>query len=98
MLDKATLGNRFVCFECGCKFYDLNKPEPLCPDCNANQHDAPEEDIRSLLSGRGRPIPRPDEDEDEDLDLTGAEDNDDDDDLGHVDDDDDDDLGDEDEE
>ena len=98
MLDKATLGNRYVCFECGCKFYDLNKPEPLCPDCNANQHDAPAEDIRSLLSGRGRPIPRPEEEEEEEVKVPGSTEGDEEDDVGHVEDDDEDELGIDDEE
>lgn len=63
MLDKAKLGNRYVCFECECRFYDLNREVPACPDCGVDQRTAPEEDIRSLLSGRGRPIPKMEEDE-----------------------------------
>ena len=31
MLDKSKLGNRFTCYECGTKFYDLNRPAALCP-------------------------------------------------------------------
>lgn len=34
-------GNKHECFECGCKFYDLNKTEPICPRCNTNQKGAP---------------------------------------------------------
>lgn len=34
------LGNKFECFSCGAKFYDLGKPEPICPKCGANQRDA----------------------------------------------------------
>jgi rubrerythrin len=33
------LGSKWICFKCGAKFYDLNKPEPLCPKCNANQNE-----------------------------------------------------------
>ncbi|MCO4744619.1 MAG: FYDLN acid domain-containing protein [Proteobacteria bacterium] len=58
MLDKAKLGTRYVCFECGCRFYDLNREVPSCPDCKTDQREAPAEDMRSLLSGRGRPIPK----------------------------------------
>jgi len=29
------LGSKWECFSCGAKFYDLNKPEPLCPKCGA---------------------------------------------------------------
>jgi Protein of unknown function (FYDLN_acid) len=28
---RSKLGTRYVCFRCGAKFYDLNRPEPLCP-------------------------------------------------------------------
>jgi hypothetical protein len=35
------LGSKFICFNCGTKFYDLHKPEPLCPKCGANQHEIP---------------------------------------------------------
>ena len=34
---RSKLGNKWECFSCGAKFYDLNKPEPLCPRCGANQ-------------------------------------------------------------
>ena len=38
---KAKLGNRFTCFSCAVRFYDLNKPEPLCPKCGTDQRDTP---------------------------------------------------------
>jgi uncharacterized protein (TIGR02300 family) len=34
------LGNKFECYSCGAKFYDLGKPQPICPKCGANQKDA----------------------------------------------------------
>lgn len=37
---KPEWGNRFVCFSCGCKYYDLNRPEPLCPRCGADPREA----------------------------------------------------------
>ncbi len=55
MYDKAKLGTRYVCFQCGTKFYDLNRPEPTCPECGADQREAPVRDIKALLTGRGRP-------------------------------------------
>lgn len=61
MLDKAQLGKRYVCFQCGTKFYDLNRPVPACPECGADQTNAPVRDIKALLSGRSRL--RDDEDE-----------------------------------
>jgi hypothetical protein len=35
------LGNKYVCFKCSTKFYDLKKPDPLCPKCRADQRDSP---------------------------------------------------------
>ncbi|MBS2027319.1 MAG: TIGR02300 family protein [Deltaproteobacteria bacterium] len=35
------LGTKFTCFKCGTKFYDLKKPEPLCPKCGADQRESP---------------------------------------------------------
>ena len=35
------LGTKHTCFKCGTKFYDLHKPEPLCPKCGANQRESP---------------------------------------------------------
>jgi len=39
----AKLGKKWTCFACGTKFYDLSKPEAICPkpECRANQKDAP---------------------------------------------------------
>jgi len=31
------LGKKFTCYNCGTKFYDLNKPEKICPKCGADQ-------------------------------------------------------------
>jgi hypothetical protein len=54
MHDKAKLGDRYACYECGTKFYDLNRPTPTCPECSSNQDDAPKRDIKSLLSSGRR--------------------------------------------
>jgi hypothetical protein len=40
---KPGLGGRWECFRCGAKFYDLNRPEPTCPKCGADQRDKPRE-------------------------------------------------------
>ena len=37
----AELGKKHTCFQCGGKFYDLGKPEAVCPKCGANQKAAP---------------------------------------------------------
>jgi hypothetical protein len=101
MQDKAKLGNRYTCYQCGCKFYDLNRPTPTCPECSADQREAPVRDIKALLkSGKKRiapvdddPIPTSKDDDDDDdddgLGLLDSGDDDDDDDLDDDDDDDD---------
>jgi hypothetical protein len=38
---KTTLGIKFTCFKCTTKYYDLNKQEPVCPECGADQREDP---------------------------------------------------------
>ena len=38
-LDKNKLGNKLLCPECEVKFYDLGKPEIVCPSCGFNISD-----------------------------------------------------------
>lgn len=35
------LGTRYTCWNCDTKFYDLKRPAPICPKCNADQRDKP---------------------------------------------------------
>jgi uncharacterized protein (TIGR02300 family) len=35
------LGNKFTCYKCQTKFYDMKKPAPICPKCGADQRDTP---------------------------------------------------------
>ncbi len=45
-------GDKFTCFSCSGKFYNLNKPELICPKCGADQAKAPKK--------RGaKPAPKP---------------------------------------
>jgi hypothetical protein len=53
-VDKALLGTRYTCYECGAKFYDMNKPEALCPSCNADQANDPNPDPIELLKSMKR--------------------------------------------
>jgi predicted nucleic acid-binding Zn-ribbon protein len=46
------LGKKFECYSCGTKFYNLGKPEAVCPKCGANQKEARTEDAPT-------PAPRP---------------------------------------
>ena len=44
-------GRKFLCYACGCKFYDLNRPQALCPRCGADQDEAPEQpDIEDIAA------------------------------------------------
>ena len=43
-----------TCFECGAKFYDLGKEEPICPKCGADQHDRPPEAAKPVSE-----VPKP---------------------------------------
>lgn len=66
----ADLGKRYKCYKCGTKFYDLNKPEPLCPSCGEDQNI---EETKKMLKRKRRRVlskvksdirPLPDEPED----------------------------------
>jgi predicted nucleic acid-binding Zn-ribbon protein len=46
------LGKKYECFNCGTKFYNLGKPEAICPKCGANQKDAKADESPA-------PAPRP---------------------------------------
>jgi len=35
------LGTKYTCFKCSAKFYDMKKPEPICPKCGADQRESP---------------------------------------------------------
>jgi predicted nucleic acid-binding Zn-ribbon protein len=51
------LGTKHVCFKCGTRFYDLKKPEPICPKCGADQRQSPA--VKSPAEKRTRPAARP---------------------------------------
>jgi hypothetical protein len=38
------LGKKFECYSCGTKFYNLGRPEAICPKCGANQKNAKTDD------------------------------------------------------
>jgi uncharacterized protein (TIGR02300 family) len=35
------LGQKYTCFKCSTKFYDLRKPIPVCPKCGVDQREMP---------------------------------------------------------
>jgi uncharacterized protein (TIGR02300 family) len=52
------LGNKHVCFKCSTKFYDLKKPEPLCPKCGADQRESPANKPSESRRGRLAAVPK----------------------------------------
>jgi|SRR5437867_2958408 len=46
------LGKKYTCYSCHTKFYDLGKPEPICPKCGADQRDAEEAPVTTSHRGR----------------------------------------------
>lgn len=55
------LGRKYTCYSCHTKFYDLGKPEPLCPKCGADQRDAEEAPVVTSSRGRARVVEEPPE-------------------------------------
>jgi hypothetical protein len=39
-MPELKLGTKYECYNCGTKFYDLGKPEAVCPKCGADQKNA----------------------------------------------------------
>lgn len=39
-MTELKLGNKYECFNCGAKFYDLAKGSSICPKCGADQAEA----------------------------------------------------------
>jgi hypothetical protein len=56
---KPGLGYKWVCFSCNAKFYDLGKPEPVCPRCGADQRQRPASDAPSSPPPPRRPAQPP---------------------------------------
>ncbi len=62
-MEKIKLGKKYACFKCGCKFYDLSRPQPICPKCGADQNEAPKQEPQQAGRAAGalaaaRPKPR----------------------------------------
>jgi len=64
------LGKKYTCYSCHTKFYDLGKPEPICPKCGADQRDADEAPVvtptrrRAAAAAAPAPVEEPLEDND----------------------------------
>ena len=53
-MPEIKLGNKYDCYSCGTKFYDLGKAEPICPKCAANQKDASQNESASASPKRSK--------------------------------------------
>ena len=52
------LGAKFVCYKCSTKFYDMKKPEPVCPKCGADQRESPANRPAEKTRGRLAAVPK----------------------------------------
>ncbi|RME20588.1 MAG: TIGR02300 family protein [Deltaproteobacteria bacterium] len=59
MPSKVDLGKRYTCFQCGKGFYDLNRPDPVCPKCGADQRDDPTPDPRVAVMSKYKTSSKP---------------------------------------
>jgi len=52
------LGSKFICFKCTTKFYDMKKPDPVCPKCGTDQRESPANKPAEKGRGRLAAVPR----------------------------------------
>ena len=57
---KAKLGNKLTCSNCGAKFYDLKKKQPVCPRCGEDYVVQKTKTRRSAPAVEPAPAPAPD--------------------------------------
>lgn len=55
----TNLGKKYVCYSCQTKYYDLGKPQPVCPKCGANPRD--EDHPAPVTRGRRAVVVEPEE-------------------------------------
>lgn len=57
---KTKLGQKWTCYSCQAKFYDLQKPDPRCPKCGADQRQSPAfEKPKRTRAKKAAPAPAP---------------------------------------
>ena len=52
------LGSKYICFKCSTKFYDMKKPDPVCPKCGSDQRESPANKPAEKGRGRLAAVPR----------------------------------------
>ena len=50
------LGYKWDCFNCEAKFYDLNKEDPVCPKCDADQRDKPKVEVGTKAKKKAKKV------------------------------------------
>jgi len=58
-MPEKDLGKKYICFKCSARFYDLRRPEPLCPKCGADQRECPTPKPSEVRRQRTAPKPVP---------------------------------------
>ncbi len=48
MVDLSRFGTKHTCWSCGCRFYDLNRPNPTCPKCGSSPSESKPSSARKL--------------------------------------------------
>ena len=57
---KTKLGQKWTCYSCQAKFYDMQKPDPRCPKCGADQRQSPAfEKPKRTRAKKAAPAPAP---------------------------------------
>jgi hypothetical protein len=56
---KTKLGQKWTCYSCQAKFYDLQKPDPRCPKCGADQRQSPAFEKPKRTRSKKAPAPAP---------------------------------------
>jgi uncharacterized protein (TIGR02300 family) len=77
-MPELKLGTKYGCYNCGTKFYDLGKSDPLCPKCGADQRDSAQADSPAVSQASRRrrkaDVAKPiDIEEDEPIDIADDE-------------------------
>jgi uncharacterized protein (TIGR02300 family) len=77
-MPELKLGTKYECYNCGTKFYDLAKSDPLCPKCGADQRDSTQADSPAVSQASRRrrkaEVAKPiDIEEDEPIDIADDE-------------------------
>lgn len=74
-MTELKLGNKYECYNCGTKFYDMGRGEALCPKCEADQKEAEEENplVSQSVKRQRKSELLPDDTAGDDFDLDDGE-------------------------